>query len=167
MGVSIRQYAKHRGVRHSAVQKAITSRRITQNPDGTIDPERADMEWGKNTLVRASTPRVARMTSSDGSDPISAYLKARAVKVTFEAKEAQASYEEKIGQLIKVSRALEYATTLSAIVRDHVMAQADRLSPMAAALEDEGAIHRLIKKDGEVLLQKVARAIKDAGLSVV
>ena len=41
-GVSQRAYARLRGVNLSAVQKAITTKRITPNPDGSIDPERAN-----------------------------------------------------------------------------------------------------------------------------
>ena len=38
MGLSIRAYARHRGVSHVAVKKAIDTGRITPLPDGTIDP---------------------------------------------------------------------------------------------------------------------------------
>ena len=38
MGLSIRAYARHRGVSHVAVKKAIDTGRISQLPDGTIDP---------------------------------------------------------------------------------------------------------------------------------
>jgi len=49
-GVSQRAYARLRGVRLSAVQKAIATKRITLNPDGTIDPATADGEWNRNTF---------------------------------------------------------------------------------------------------------------------
>lgn len=48
-GLSERAYARHRGVTHRAVQKAIRAGRITPNADGTIDPGRADAEWNANT----------------------------------------------------------------------------------------------------------------------
>ena len=48
-GISQRAYARHRGVTHRAVQKAIRAGRITTNPDGTIDLSRADAEWTANT----------------------------------------------------------------------------------------------------------------------
>ena len=51
MGVSIRAYAPTRGRAESAVRKAIATKRITPNPDGTIDPERADQEWARNTFA--------------------------------------------------------------------------------------------------------------------
>tara|TARA_R110002167_G_scaffold86987_1_gene235320 strand:+ start:15324 stop:15905 length:582 start_codon:yes stop_codon:yes gene_type:complete len=38
-----------RGVSEAAVRKAIATGRITTLPDGTIDPDRADAEWGTQT----------------------------------------------------------------------------------------------------------------------
>jgi len=48
MGLSIRAYARHRGVSDTAVHKAIRSGRITPEADGTIDPVRADRDWARN-----------------------------------------------------------------------------------------------------------------------
>jgi len=42
MGLSIRAYARHRGVSDTAVHKAIRAGRITPEADGTIDPDKAD-----------------------------------------------------------------------------------------------------------------------------
>ena len=49
MGISIRAYARHRGVTDTAVHKAIRAGRITPEPDGTIDIGRADSEWVRNS----------------------------------------------------------------------------------------------------------------------
>lgn len=51
MGLSIRAYARHRGVSHVAVHKALKAGRISAEPDGTIDPDKADAAW-----ERASDP---------------------------------------------------------------------------------------------------------------
>ena len=51
MGISIRAYGRHRGVSEAAVRKAIRAGRITPEPDGTIDPAKADSEWTRNTDV--------------------------------------------------------------------------------------------------------------------
>ena len=60
MGLSIRAYARHRGVSHVAVKKAIDTGRITPLPDGTIDPDTADAQWAQNTLQprKAAAPKV-------------------------------------------------------------------------------------------------------------
>ena len=51
MGLSIRAYARHRGVSHVAGHKALKAGRITAEADGTIDPDKADAAW-----ERASDP---------------------------------------------------------------------------------------------------------------
>ena len=49
MGVSRPSYAELRRVSEAAVRKAIATGRITNLLDGTIDPARADSEWGAQT----------------------------------------------------------------------------------------------------------------------
>ncbi|MCI0600043.1 MAG: hypothetical protein L0Y60_11095 [Beijerinckiaceae bacterium] len=49
MGLSIRAYAKSRGVSHVAVLKAIKAGRIPAEADGTIDPVKADAAWERST----------------------------------------------------------------------------------------------------------------------
>jgi len=102
MGVSLRAYARMRGCSLTAVQKAISSKRITTLPDGTIDPERANQDWAKNTFA-GQTIHKANAASSDrlppvhestvgSGDPVTAYLRARAVKESFAARTAQLEY---------------------------------------------------------------------------
>jgi hypothetical protein len=122
-GISQRAYARLRGVALSAVQKAIQTKRITPNADGTLDPELANQEWERNTfagktLHLAASPKVAPRSappppSRGGSgmpsspevsnDPVAAYLRARAVSETFKAKTAQLEYEERAGKLIQAT----------------------------------------------------------------
>jgi hypothetical protein len=175
MGISIRAYARMRGCAKSAVEKAIKTKRITPLPDGTIDPERADQEWAKNTfaghtLNRAQAAPAPRSSSAlppepgPSGDPVAAYLRARAVNETFKAKVSQMEYEERAGKLIPAARASEYAASFSAIVKDGLMAMPDRLSPMLAAVADEKAIHRMLVAEVSALLRKVSKAVADAGL---
>lgn len=60
MGISIRAYARHRGVSHVAVKKAIDTGRITPEADGSLDPERADREWAENTVASRKAPATAK-----------------------------------------------------------------------------------------------------------
>lgn len=180
MGISLRAYARMRGCSLTAVQKAIASKRITTLQDGTIDPERANQEWAKNTFAgqtigrRPTAPAPSRGGSAQppvipqagevSSDPVAAYLRARAVNETFKAKVSQLEYEERTGKLILAVRASEYAATFSAIVKDGLMAMPDRLAPMLAAVDDEKAIHRMLAAEVSALLRKVSKAVADAGL---
>jgi hypothetical protein len=49
MGLSIRAYARHRGFSHVAVLRAIKTGRVTPEPDGTIDPAKANASWERST----------------------------------------------------------------------------------------------------------------------
>src|SRR5437879_713481 len=49
MRLSIRAYARARGVSHVAVLKAAKTGRIQLEPDGTIDPAKADAAWQRST----------------------------------------------------------------------------------------------------------------------
>jgi len=177
MGVSIRAYARTRGCTEGAVRKAIASKRITPNQDGTIDPERANQEWSRNTfagktLHQATRPQaVPPPRGGSGmpgppevsNDPVSAYLRARAVTETFRAKTAQLEYEERAGKLIQATKAGEYAAHWSAIVGDALSAYPDRVAPLVAAAKSEAEIHRILVGETNALRRKMAKAISDAG----
>jgi hypothetical protein len=163
------------------VQKAIKTKRITPNADGTIDPERANQEWERNTfagktlhqatrppVAPVSTPSAARGRGAQGqpdvsSDPVAAYLRARAVSETFKAKTAQLEYEERAGKLIQATKAGEYAAHWSAIVGDALSAYPDRVAPLVAAAKSEAEIHRILVGETNALRRKMAKAISDAG----
>jgi hypothetical protein len=49
MGIGVREYARHRGVSHTAVEKAIKSGRISVESDGSIDVAKSDAAWERNT----------------------------------------------------------------------------------------------------------------------
>ena len=97
-------------------------------------------------------------------DPVSAYLRARAVRESFAARTAQLEYEERSGKLIQAVRASEYAAEFSSIVKDGLMAMPDRLAPSLAAVDDEKAVHRMLVTEVSAVLRKVSKAIADAGL---
>ena len=177
-GVSQRAYARMRGVTLSAVQKAIKTKRITLNADGTLDPEKANQEWERNTFAGKTlhqatrqqavpTPlrSVAGMASQPevSNDPVAAYLRARAVSETFKAKTAQLEYEERAGKLIQATKAGEYAANWSAIVGDALSAYPDRVAPLVAAAKSEAEIHRILAGETNALRRKMAKAISDAG----
>jgi hypothetical protein len=177
MGVSLRAYARMRGCTEGAVRKAIASKRITPNQDGTIDPQRANQEWARNTFAGKTLhqPASAQAESRGGSgiptnhsevinDPTQAYFRARAVKATLEAKTAQLEYEERAGKLIQSVKAGEYAAQFSSIVGDALSAWPDRLTPMVAAATDESVVHRILLTEVTALRRKIAKAIADAGL---
>lgn len=50
-------YARHRGVSGVAVNKAVREKRISLLPNGKIDAQVADVQWARNSRVRANNKR--------------------------------------------------------------------------------------------------------------
>ena len=74
MGISLREYARRRGVSHVAVMKAIKVGRITPEPDGSLDPVKADAQWDDQTdpARRPEAPEDERAQADEtprASDP--------------------------------------------------------------------------------------------------
>ncbi len=139
MGLSIRAYARHRGVSHVAVKKAIDTGRITALPDGTIDPDAADAQWAQNTLQprRAAAPEKVSTTKArpapaeatpqrDAADtstaPMSAggtsLLQARTVNEVLKAKLKQVELAEKKDELVDRAKAVAHVFKLARNERD-------------------------------------------------
>ena len=133
--VSLRAYAKHRGVTLKAVQKAIESGRIHTNVDGKIDTDRADAEWARNTgpKVRrtASTSSPASPRSEQPRPEPSAggldYAMARAIIANYEARLVKLDYEERIKKLVKADEVSIAAFNLFRMFRDRLLNMPDRV----------------------------------------
>lgn len=159
MGLSIRAYARHRGVSHVAVKKAIDTGRITPEADGTIEPNRADLEWAQNTvssrkpapakspspaaeLVRpasASVEPVAPPLSTGGTS----LLQARTVNEVVKAQTNKVRLAQLKGDLVDRSQAIAHVFRLARTERDAWLNWPARISAeMAAKLEvDAHGLH--------------------------
>ena len=138
MGLSIRAYARHRGVSHVAVKKAIDTGRITPLPDGTLDPQTADAQWEQNTLKRhaqakhdAQVKRPAEppptRQRSQAPEEVSApplpsggasLLQARTANEVLKAKLKQIALAEKKEELVDRAKAIAQAFKLARAERD-------------------------------------------------
>mgnify|MGYP003385716122 CR=1 FL=1 len=168
MKLSISAYARHRGVSHVAVIKAIKSGRIEKEPDGTIDADRADAAWRKN-----SNPTSRRITERDVSSaprqerhsdpPIvnsgPSFAQSRAVREAYNARLAKLSYEEKSGSLVKVDIVkVAWFNTLR-VLRDRVLGLPDRMAPVLSAESDPKVVRDLLEKELRQILTDVADAV--------
>ncbi len=70
MGLSIRAYAKARGVSHVAVLKAAKAGRIPLEPDGTIDPAKADAAWQRSTDPGRSKAKAKPASAGEKLRPV-------------------------------------------------------------------------------------------------
>jgi hypothetical protein len=160
MGLSIRAYARHRGVTDTAVHKAIRSGRINALSDGTIDPDQADAQWERNTsspktgtqrpTVKVKVPEVDgdgggggdrggagnTSNSSSGGTGGTSLLQARTVNEVVKAQTNKVRLARLKGELIDRPQAIAHVFKLARSERDAWLNWPARVSAqMAAKLE--------------------------------
>jgi hypothetical protein len=157
MGLSIRAYARHRGVTDTAVHKAIRSGRINALADGTIDADQADAQWARNTsapktgtqrpTVKVKVPEAdggdgerngAGATSNSGSGGAggTSLLQARTVNEVVKAQTNKVRLARLKGELIDRPQAIAHVFKLARSERDAWLNWPARVSAqMAAKLE--------------------------------
>jgi hypothetical protein len=174
-GLSQRAYARHRGVTHRAVQKAIKAGRITRNSDGTIDPATADAQWKANTdpagptangtqrvPVSVSQPQVIpvapRTPGGNGdasSPPAGGYLASRAVREAYRARREKLAFERDSGALVPIEDVRATAFATGRRIREHLLTLPDRIAPLVAGFSDAGECHRVITEEVEHVLEEL------------
>lgn len=147
MGLSIRAYAKHRGVSHVAVKKAIDTGRISTLADGTIDPQLADAEWAKNTVPRAGIRRsrvdpsssTARRETPDAAIPPqlpnggTTLLQARTANELLKAQANKLRLAQLKGELVDRAQAIAHVFGLARTEREAWLNWPNRIVPALAA----------------------------------
>lgn len=156
MGLSIRAYARHRGVSHVAVKKAIDTGRITPLPDGTIDPVQADAEWARNTDRSRPAVGVAKgpvkTRVAEEMSPVSAtglptggatLLQARTLNEVLKAQIRKIELAEKKEDVVNRAQAVAHVFKLARAERDAWLNWPNRVVPMLAANlgVDEHTLH--------------------------
>lgn len=161
MGLSIRAYARHRGVSHVAVMKAIEAGRVTPEADGSINPERADREWNQNTVSprkrpaadnQAAPPHAAREqapepTTTNLSANGTSLLQARTVNEVVKAQTNKVRLARLKGDLVDRSQAIAHVFRLARTERDAWLNWPARVSAqMAAKLDvDAHSLHVILE----------------------
>ena len=155
MGLSIRAYARHRGVSHVAVKKAIDTGRISQLPDGTIDPVVADAQWAANTTptrrsvadvasdkpapqASAATPTRLQREAPEVPTPAlssggTSLLQARTVNEVVKAQTNKVRLARLKGELVDRSQAVAHVFKLARAERDAWLNWPARISSQMAA----------------------------------
>ena len=164
--LSLRAYAKHRGVSLAAVQKAIRSARITTTESGSIDSDRADAEWNAKTrpgqkradrpeAVANVAPFVEPSRSDSGNGGLD-YFRARAVRENYLARLAKIEFEEKTAKLISRDEVQVAAFTKARTVRDNLLNIPDRLAATLAAESDSDKVHQMLTEEIRKALDDLA-----------
>ena len=161
MGLSIRAYARYRGVSHVAVKKAIDTGRITQLPDGTIDPVVADAQWAANTTptrrsvadatsdkpapqvsaVAREMPQVSAKVARNAPEPPTpslssggtSLLQARTVNEVVKAQTNKVRLAQLKGELVDRAQAVAHVFKLARAERDAWLNWPARISAQMAA----------------------------------
>lgn len=127
--LSLRGYARHRGVSLTAVQKAIRTRRI-ETVDGRIDPEIADLQWEQRTrpyskAVNEPVRRPAQSTNVEyGVDRDEAQRSAQLRDEHF-ARLAEIEYEERARRVVNRSEALTAMLTMARQIAPALVGESD------------------------------------------
>lgn len=184
-GLSIRGYARHRGVSHTAVQKALATGRIVAGADGTIDPAVADSQWASstdlskplNSVIGVPKKRRARGAPSDplgthgaGAEEapngaatgdtarlVSSYAGSRAVREAFNARLAKLDFEERSGKLVDADVVRAQFFALGRRARETMLGVPDRLAPVLEG-QKRAEIHRLLTEELERGLAELSAA---------
>ncbi len=175
MGVSRRAYARHRGCSDGAVRKAIASGRIAPEPDGTIDPAKADAEWERNTRpgqqrgrraapapdAKQSQPgsQAGRSESGPARSRVPDYGEQRAIREAYAARLAKLDYEERTGKLVGSEQVKVGWFNVLRILRDRLLNLPDRLAAVLAAEADPGEVRNVLMAELRTVLTEIADSI--------
>ncbi|MBM3203469.1 hypothetical protein FJZ55_06155 [Candidatus Woesearchaeota archaeon] len=178
MGLSIRAYAQHRGVSHTAVAKAIKAGRISKEPDGTIDLAKADTQWERNTLPSQSldkgaskpthnvaTPAVSTSASSrEVQAPLEAraaapdYQTSRAIREAYAARLAKLEFEERTGKLLNADEVKVKHFNLARLLRDRIQQIPRKLAPQIVAAVVAQPDQRVVE---DLLMDAIREALEE------
>ncbi len=166
MGMNVSAYARHRGVSHVAVLKALNDGRIEREPDGTIDAAKADAAWQKNTNqahARKNAQSASRNAANQGQTAQTgpSFAQSRAIKEAYNARLAKLAYEEKSGQLVSIDAVKSNWFITLRVLRDRTLNLADRLAPLLAAEMDQRRVTEILDKELRQILSDAADAVQN------
>lgn len=166
MELSIRAYAKHRGVTEGAVRKAIKQGRISKKDNGKIDPNLADKEWSKNTdpaQIKKSEVKESTQDSSNispPSNPLSvgpSYQQSRAIKEAYNAKLTRLQFEKESKKLISVNEVKISAFNAARMTRDRMLNIPDRVIPALVGKTDIFEMKEILKTEIVKALEELSK----------
>jgi hypothetical protein len=136
MRLSRRAYARHRDVSESAVRKAIATGRITVEPNGRIDPEKADRDWSSRSdpsQQRDENRPVVLGRAEKKPQHTMTLLQARIANEVIKAEERSIRLAKIKGELVDRSRAVATVFALARRERDAWVQWPARVAALIAA----------------------------------
>ncbi len=176
--LSQRAYARHRGVSHTAVRKAIAAGRITTE-DGRIDPDRADRDWEANTdeskpsstATKRRGQRRAPWQPPESTTSTMApagesgagartYSQSRGVRESYLARLAKVDYEQRISKLVDADQMRVAQFNAARKARDMLIGVPSRIAPLVVGTTDVAEIERIMDIEINRVCTEIAAAVK-------
>jgi len=158
--ISIREYARRRGVAHTSVLKAVQRGRITL-VRGKIDPDAANRAWETNTdpAQRRPTRGAKGVNGTPKRTPEGVtYAKSRAERETYLARLAALEYDVKKGKLVDADEVRARVFAIARTARDILIGMPDRLAPRIVGETNQHEIHRMIAEEVARVCNEIANA---------
>jgi hypothetical protein len=173
--ISLRAYAKHRGVQLGAVQKAVKSGRVTcvkRDSAGRlcgIDQALADQQWAARTdpVEAARSGTMITTPAADGvnselplddapaidgqaaaaKDGTPAFNESRRKQAYYAAEQARLDHLKELGLVVSMEEQTKVSTRRYRALRDKLQSIPDRTCDILAAERDAGVVHALLVKE--------------------
>ncbi len=177
--LSVSAYAQHRGVSHTAVQRAIADGRLSRSlvlapgrPPQLL-PSLADLEWEAHTspaharatesptqVTAASAPRIFPPPSAERRSPTADdYRRSLVLEKVVKTKLAQVRLDEQQGRLIDAAEAGHAQFEIARLVRNQLHELPDRLADELALESDAHRVRSILARELDDVLRKLARRL--------
>ena len=164
MELSLRGYAKHRGVSDAAVRKALKQGRISKGDNGKINPKIADNQWDKNSdpgqIKRSEIPErvdYSQQNSSPNSLSGPSYQQSRAIREAYNAKLIRLQFEKESKKLISVDEVKVTAFNAARMTRDRILNVPDRVIPQLVGKNDIFEMKEILKIELVKALEELSK----------
>ena len=163
MELSIRAYARHRGVTEAAVRKAIRQGRVSKGKNGKINPKTADKEWGQNTDPAQIKATFAEekpdysQNSIPGAASGPSYQQSRAIKEAYGAKLLRLQFEKESKKLISVDDVKVAAFNAARMTRDRILNIPDRVIPQLVGKTNIFEMKEILKSELVKALEELSK----------
>jgi len=157
--VSLREYARMRGVNHNVIVKKTKSGIlpfvIDESGNKKIDVDMANKAWEESNgvdiqmAIRESDSSESQDTekytpSPEAKNNAATYAQSRSIREAYTARLAKLSYEEKLGKLISAEKVKITAFNTARIVRENILNVPNKISYQLAAETDPNKINFML-----------------------
>jgi hypothetical protein len=182
--MSLRAYARHRGVKLGAVQKAVKSGRVTcvrRDAAGrlcAIDQVLADQQWaartdpveaarsgtliappagdGVNSELPLDAAPAADTQTTAGKDGTPAFNESRRKQAYYSAEQARLDHLKELGLVVSTEEQTKVSARRYRAMRDKLQSIPDRTCDILAAERDAGVVHALLVKEIDQALYELS-----------